>query len=60
MKQGQNITYTFTPVGALEKIEGKMTTQDQIMEGNAVTVLYDPKRPRLNVIYEYCDFEAAS
>lgn len=45
-------------------VTGKMTVsteyQDRAVPGARVTVLYHPRRPTRNVVYEFCDFYAAA
>ena len=69
--QGKSTTYSVAyrfqpdPIGLRESlpITGKMTVRsrdwDTVREGSQVTVLYDPKRPKNSIAYQFADYEAA-
>jgi hypothetical protein len=53
------LTYAFTTPEGLE-YTGKCSVTNWVyqtaLDGTALIVLYDPRRPRWNLAYEYCDF----
>jgi hypothetical protein len=53
------LTYAFITPEGLE-YTGKCSVTNWVyqtaMDGSALIVLYDPRRPRWNLAYEYCDF----
>jgi hypothetical protein len=54
----QTVNYTFTPAGG-ERRRGSTTgpRRPGAHRGQHVTVFYNPRKPRHNVAYEFCDFE---